>query len=319
LATPIGVDLERIYVSSPFGVAALDQETGVAIWEEEPSTGIAGLSFVIVGDVIAVARGNTLVGLEAETGQQLWVHEATTSVETLTASEPGGLFTTDGERVFSYDSQNGSIIWDVPTDPGGLIVLEAAIGLVCTERLVSPPADARLTCYDQSNGMFRWARFLHSPPWIALTPTDVIVAGLELDEGPGLMGLDRNSGQASWKRPGLSGNSPAVSYEDDVLYTCAEGCTAVSGDEGEILWHTDLEKPVGAPSQSGTTIGVVAFLSEPNPLYVLDATTGILRAAVLPDLSEDSGGFCGTPAIDGNLIFVFTCGGTLYAYRISSL
>lgn len=296
-------------------MAALDRETGETLWEagEVGTVGLVGLPYVVANGVIVVARDDALVGLRATSGQVLYVREGTVT-DVLTDSDPDGLFATDGETIVSYDPLTGATRWTAALEGGGDVLLSAGRDLVCAERLVSPLTASRVTCYDSSDGSVRWSRLIHPPPWIAITGTRVVVAGLELGEGSGWMGLDPETGETVWKNAGLSGNGPAIARQGDALYACARECIAVRVSDGGVLWRRSLDQEVGSPAIGGESIFVVGFLSAQNPLYILDNSSGVLRDQIVPDSTEPSG-FCGTPATSGDLLFVFGCRGTLYAYR----
>lgn len=313
LDRPLQADGSRVYLSTPAGVAALDRETGELIWEAVNTVGLVGLPYVVVGGVVVVGRGNTLVGLRASDGEVLY-ERTETATAALVGSEPDGLFATDGETVVSYDPLSGATRWSAPLERGENVQMSARKDLVCVLSVF------QLTCYDRSEGSVLWSRFVHPPPWLAVTETRVVVAGLAVREGSGWMGIDPETGEIVWKDSGLAdfaqwGRGPAESRQGDVLYACATACVAVRASDGAVLWRTSMGQKTGAPTVGEEFVFVTGFLGEQNPLYVLDATNGVLRDRILPGVSEPRG-FCGTPATSGDLLFVFGCFGTLNAYRI---
>lgn len=314
-------DANRVYLSTPGGVAALDGATGETIWEA-PGTGTAGLvgpPYAVVGDIVIVDRGGALAGLRATSGELLWNREDTPT-GALIGSEPDGLYATDGETVVSYDPLTGTPRWSAPLEPGGTTIgLSAGAELVCALRLVSPPTHSRLTCFARSDGSVLWSHFVNPPPWVAITATRVVVAGLDPGEGPGWMGLDPLTGETIWKIADLSTEPPVLSDPRDVLYGCRGECVAVRGSDGDVLWRTDLGEEAGPVAVGENSVFVVGSRDDPGSLHVLDATTGSFRTQVLPDASEEPGGFCGAPAVGADLLFAFGCRGNLHAYRISSL
>lgn len=309
LAQPLRADASRVYVSTRDGVAAVDRETGELVWEALPTIGLVGPPYVVTSGIVVIALEQTLIGLRASDGELLY-ERTDTPAQALTNAEPDGLFATNGETVVvSYDPETGTTRWSAPLDQGENVKLYAGSDLVCAVSV------SQLTCFKVSDGSRLWSRLVHAPPWLAISDTHVIVAGLEFGEGPGLMALDSETGEPAWKNPGLPGSGSALSAGGDVFFACATECVAVRVSDGQELWRASLGQEVGAPTVGDDSVFVVGFLGEQNPLFLLDATSGLVGDTILPDMSEPSG-FCGTAATSEALLFVFGCRGTLYAYQI---
>lgn len=171
-----------------------------------------------------------------------------------------------------------------------------------------------ITCYDRVSGEEVWSRFIRGLRWIAVTDR-VVVAGLGAGEEPGWLGIDAETGETIWENPSLIGGSPALSPQANVLYSCATECLAVQAEDGVVLWRTPLNKDMGVPAANESSVYVVESERDgQGALYVFDSANGAIRERIVPGPAE-GGGFCGTPAVSGDMLFVFGCSENLHAYR----
>lgn len=320
LSTPLRAGPSRVYFSAPSGVAALDRNTGEGLWQKGSSGGLAGLDFVVAGDVVAMARRDVLTGVRAGTGEVLWTIPIGLPLHSFAAAETTPIVAADRDILHGYDPESGALVWTRPLGIGGRVNVAIGSGLACAERLVSPPADARIECFDAATGSPRWERFVGSPGGLAIAPGRVVLAGGESGREPGWTGLDSTTGTTVWKSPEMDGlGGPILSDDGVVAVGCASepggGCVALRTADGTVLWHVELDGLVDGPAVAGGSVYAVAG-ERPRPLFVLDLATGAVAERIDPD-PLDAGGFCAAPAARDGMVFVFGCSGYVYAFDAS--
>lgn len=293
---------------------------GEIVWEENTTgSGLIGPAYLVV-DGVVVAAHDGLVGFRAQDGERLWA-ALESAPQVMTAAEQEGLFTTDGEDLVAVDILTGIERWRTPLADGGLVNLGSGAGLICAERLIFAPGDARVECFSSSDGSRRWVRFVGTAQWVAIARGLVILAGGEEEGEPGWIALNPDTGETVWvTSQDLPSLGPEIS-EGDVIYTCGDpsqtrrDCAAVRAEDGAVLWQRGLAGvPVSAPVLGGESLYVIVLLDDGRQvLFALERTTGSIRSQLDP--GEEVRGFCANPETIGNLVFAFGCAGYLLAYE----
>lgn len=316
-ASPSGlvVDSQRIYGSGSCGAYALDRFTGEALWCEGRGPRFGPL-FVVARDVVVTSVSGVLRGFRTSTGELLWTRGDVPS-QSLVAAEDHGLAATDGSTVAAYDPETGATRWRVPMEDGGGVNMALGSGLACAERLVVPPGDARIECWDAATGEALWSRFVGSPAWIVIVGDRLVLAGGETERESGWIGLDARTGETVWKSPVPANRGPALSESGEVVYACSGSeCLAVETRDGSVLWRRAFEGQEGGPAVARDRLYVLAADGSPRAsLLVLDAASGATRERIDPDPFDDSG-FFGTPAGQGDRVYVHGAFDHLYAFRL---
>lgn len=302
-ARPLLVDEERVYLSNPSGVAAMDQATGSFLWQKGESAGLAGLPYVVVGGIVAMAREVTLTAVRADAGEVLWTHDGLPN-GMLTVSESNGLYATDGSSVVAYDLDNGALRWSRDLIGSGNVLLSASDAMVCAEIL------AYVECWDASTGDRLWSRPIDFADWLLVTDEQVI-SGSQT----GWSAFDARTGGTLWENTIESFSAPAISDDDRLAFACSSStCTAIGMDDGRIAWSVSFDGRIGAPAVGGDSVYVTVSTETRSTLLVLDATTGAVRERILPDPYD--GEFSSrSPVIGTEFVFLFGGFGNLYVFE----
>lgn len=299
-ASRLRADTDRVYVSSPGGVAAMDQATGEWLWQKGRTAGLAGPPYVVVEGVVVMARGATLTALRAVDGEILWSRDGALT-GFLTAGEGGGFFASDGRNVAGYDLESGATRWTRELIGSGNVAIAAGESLVCAEIL------AYVECWEPSSGDPLWSRPTEFANWLAIVGDRVILGAQS-----GWTAFDGKTGAMLWQTAVTTFNSPALVEGGDSVFACSSAeCVALRVSDGQFAWRTAIPHPA-SPATDGEFVYVVGWLDDSSSLYVLDAGTGAIRERILPD--PFYGGFGGAPVVGKDLVFVYGGFGHLYAF-----
>lgn len=317
LPGPLLADADYVYVSSPGGIAAFNGETGEYLWAEDASLGLAGFPFDVVGGVVVVGREDILNGRRSSNGGLLWTRQGVPN-RGLTTAEPDLLFASDGDSIAAYDPQTGDTRWTRALPTQGRATIESTEDVVCAGQAIV--GGILIACWRISDGLSLWSRPFERALWLAVVGDRVVVPAGESQGESGWTGVDARTGTTLWRSALPSTGPPAISRDTGNIYSCTQGgaseCLAVQVEDGVAVWRKSLDEEVNPPATGGGNVSVVPRSdSGPASLLVLDADSGELRERIDPDPLDDFG-FCATPAVSGEMVFVFGCYGYIYAFRV---
>ena len=299
--TDLRLDADRLYMSGPGGVAAIDQSTGEWLWQEGSTGGLAGPRYVLVGGTAVMAHQGTLTALRAVDGEVLWSRSVPFD-RSLTAGDDARFFASDGSNIAAFDLATGATRWTRELIGSGNVVIAASEDLVCAEIL------AFVECWEPSTGDPVWSAPTDFANWFAIVG-DRVILGAE----SGWTALDGETGAVLWQTAVMTLNSPAVVERGHSVFGCSSTeCLAVRMSDGEIAWRTAIPDPA-SPATDGESVYVVSWLDDMSSVYVLDVVTGATRERFLPD--PFYGGFGGTPTVGEDLVYVYGGLGHLYAFE----
>lgn len=282
-----------LFVVGACPVAGIDPATGSVEWEVEGPCGVRlPPRFIVLGDV-AVAAAAGLYAVDARTGTTLW--NRTDALNGAVIGDAESVYASDGEDLVAYDLWTGEERWRTALEPGGRVNLGAGAGVVCAERLISPPGRGWIECFSIADGSRRWAREVGGAAWLEVTDSVVVVAGGDREYETGWVGLDPATGETRWRRSGeFPTSDPAMSPDGNVLYACglrgdaAGTCLAIRAADGAVLWVHETDQAVhGDPILWNESLLVIGSSDDASGLtqsvvLVLDRTTGAERSRLRP-------------------------------------
>lgn len=313
LAPMWGGDERRFFVAAG-GIYALDPESGSPLWDSPG--GRVGPEFQVIGDLLVVEQGG-LKGVRAADGTAIWDRPGAPVGGVLgTVSE--GVVSTDGEVLAAFDLGTGRERWRVTLEPGGGVNMAVGEGVACTERL-SPRGDAVVQCFRADDGTPIWTRRMESAAWIAIVGGLLVLAGGEIVAEPGWVAVKPATGETVWKRTDLPVLWAVHERGRGILVACDSGsgrCFAVRASDGSVVWEASIGADLGGMIAAS---GRLLVFAPPYPLtdtiHVIDLETGARRGAIVSDHPGVTG-FCSGPAVSGDRMLVYGCGGFLLAYRL---
>ncbi|CAN5771170.1 hypothetical protein BH20GEM1_BH20GEM1_13110 [soil metagenome] len=289
-------DAERFYMSGPGGVGAVNPATGDRLWVRGSLNGLAGPRYALLGDRVVIAGATGLSVVRAADGELLWSREDVPN-QTISASVPGGLFTSENDVVMAFDPPTGATLWSKELIGSGNVALAANADLVCAEIL------AYVECWHPATGDPAWARATDFGAWLAIGGGVVILGSATLQ-----MAMNTESGEVVWEVSIGASSPPVFSEDEEHAFACSDSeCIAIRTADGGIAWRVSFEDSVSEPAVEGGLLYVRAGVPPgPTSLYVLDAMSGATQERILPDPFDT--GFCGAPAVTAEHLAVIGCG-----------
>lgn len=245
----------------PTSPAAITLENGELplLWERRISSQLHRAAPVRWEDNLLVSLRCEDIGaatglccLDATTGERRWEHRTDASVKNSAAVSADGLcaLISSPGRLYLLDAATGSRRWevDLPEYPSRWIHLSPAIA----DGAVYAGAKAGYGAYELDSGRQQWYTPLDSSDAWPSYATPVVFGPLliVLQQGRGLLALERRSGEIVWERefrPGYQYGAPVL--VDDLLVSggAPEHLVVLRAASGETIWEREgLEKyPTG--------------------------------------------------------------------------
>lgn len=315
--SPIAAGGRLVIAGSDGSVAALDPDTGNAIWQggagEPVSAGVGS-----DGRVAAlVTRQNQLVVFEA--GKEIWRQRMSAQVVTAPLVAGGRVFVLAGDRTAAaYDATSGHRLWSI-VRPGDPLLLRQPGVLTAVGDTLVVGFSGRLFGLNPNNGSTRWEAPIASPRGTNDVERLVDLVGPFSREGSSIcvrayqtaIGcVDTSRGSVQWTRP-ASGFTGVHGNDTTLFGTESDGrVIAWRRQSGERLWSVDRLKHRGltAPLALGRSVvvgdnaGMVHFLSRDD-------------GTLLNRLSTDGSPVVVAPLRVGETLVVVTRNGGVFGFR----
>ena len=296
-----------VYISSWYGVYALNAETGALLWKFAPSNGDTLYSDPAVADgtLFVGADYSGLYALNAQTGDLLWNYTSTNDWVTTPVTVDGLVYFGDREGYYyALNGHSGALAWKSRLGSGNI----TSSGAVANGVLYVPGGDGNLYALNAKTGAQIW-EFVNgymdqSSPAVA---DGVVYASSWYEQN--IYALNASTGDTLWSYhlQDWIWQSPAVG--DGIVYISSRygNFYALNAYNGQLLWS--FAPSVYELSDATVANGVVYVGSAyPNNLYMLNATTGKL----LVDYA--TGGWVQDPTVVNGVIYMTSYNdGKIYA------
>lgn len=302
-------DGERVYLTYPGDIDALDVRTGDLAWSfDGEMEGFVAPGFVVAGDRVVVSWRGVLHGLDASNGVEAWTNaEAPTAytgdpatgypTDALAADDGDGFYVATEEELARIDPASGELVWRIEPEGDGSIALAVHPGGVCLRR--SPIVTVR--CYERTDGALALdlGQVDIGPPG-ALR---IVGSRLIVDASDAWIAFDLERDAESWRVDDLP-SLGASARIGEVLYACepTRGCAAVDTRDGALRWRASPSWP-SAPASSESAVFLVDQDDPRGDVTVLDPASGEVVDAIRPG---NESRFVYPPAWGGGILFAAT-------------
>lgn len=230
---------------------------------------------VISGDVIVVASGNELHGLDVHKGVLKWYESFKADGDiwgTPAVHDGKAYFGTLGHILYAVDLESGEEVWKKKF--GGTI---ASTPLIVDDTLYIGTFENKFYALDVSSGEAKWDQPFEAENWFYTSPvySDSVVFVGSLDHS--VYAIDAVTGQAKWSRPHGTGGAirAALLIVENVLIVASKDgfVYGLNPETGMDEWPRQnvMKKVLADIYAEGSTVYV---LNDNNVLYALDTENG---------------------------------------------
>jgi len=335
------LDGDAIYAVDYEGlVVAMDNKTGKKLWTRKVNKAEQGAwawlkSFFVASDPnreivggIAAENGLLLVAtyagevmaLSKDTGDELWRKQLPGEVVSAPRTNGNVVATqTVNGKLFALDAKTGEQLWFYDSPPPVLTLRGTPSPIVTDTAIYTGFSNGRMMAFNPTNGLILWEQRIASPKGRSELERMVDIHSSPLiNDGVIYVGtyqgrisaLARGTGKPLWGQDGSTSENLALS-SDKLFVAHADGkVVAYNSTTGEQLWSNDkmLRRGLNGPQVFGDYVAVVDFKGY---MHVLNQTDGEFAARVRVDRK----GARAPMLTDGEILYVFTNGGKLIAYR----
>jgi outer membrane protein assembly factor BamB len=321
LALTPATDGSRLFVGDHDGrVSAFDAAKGNRLWRTKTNLPLSAGPAVNASVVVMGSSDGDIVAFDPKDGHELWRTSVSSEVLASPAvtSDLALVRTVDG-KLIALRLEDGDEVWFVQQSVPRLSVRGTGAPVVDGRRVVCGFDNGRLAAYDLGDGSLIWDILLAPPSGrtevdrlsdlnatIQIVGEDIYVVGYQSS----LSAVAIESGQILWSRD-ISSHA-GVSVDLSNLYVSGEGSKlyAVVRRSGRELWHKEtlLNRDITGPTGYKSSVVVGDF---DGYVHWFDSTTGEPQARV----RAGSDRVLAPPLIVGEMLYVLTEGGKLYAFK----
>ena len=335
LSSPVTAD-GRVFIThasrgslSSAALVALDLHTGSELWRQPTGAEVKGTPALGGGKVVVLASNGVVKAFDAATGALVWHTALGDSAERHDLTSPtisdGVVFAGGVAWTAALDLETGATLWERSLgDDGDWLATIYSVPIVSGSRVIYGVYSG-LHVLDRTTGATIWSRATddretYRSPAVA---GGVIYGAGDTFGSQLLRAFDLDSGAELWSAPyplGNSNSAPAVS-ESLILIGSGNGhLEAFSRTDGHSVWSREVGPPIacGRPYARDVSTVTSSPLVAGEHAYV-GADDGVLRAVRVADGSVAWSTQLGapirsSPAASGNVLFIATTDGTLFAF-----
>lgn len=325
---------DKVFAASRFGeVVAFDKESGDELWdiqlaEKIDDSWLSGRRSALISGGLTVEGEQLFLGTErglvyslnSETGEENWKISVGGEVLAPPVVDDNVLVVnTQSGKVYGLNAETGEELWNFknlvpPLTLRGLGSPSTANGGV----FLGTP-DGKLTALILHRGYQLWEEQVTAPTGtndlerMVDVDADTIVAGdtvYAVAYNGDLMAANIRTGQEVWKRPYSSYQGMTLDGFQLYLSNTSSFVYAVDRRDATELWaNLELEnRQITTPAYVGRYVVVGDF---EGYLHWLDANTG----SFVSRMHVDSDGFYSAPVVDGDVLYIQSRDGDIYAIK----
>ncbi|GGA65641.1 outer membrane protein assembly factor BamB [Neiella marina] len=328
------VGYDKVFAASRDGVVkALDQATGDTVWEvhvgeRDTDRWFGGYRSAMVSGAVTVAYKKVflgtergfVIGLDAETGEEAWRVAVAGEVLAPPAVANGIVVAnTLSGKIFGIDAESGEELWSFEGAVPPLTLRGSGTPAIDNGAVFAGTSDGKLTAIFLERGFQIWEEQVTLPVGtndlerMVDVDADVLTGGdtvYAVAYNGDLVAAEMRSGRERWKRPYSSYQGMVMDGFQIYLSSSSSYVFAIDRRDATELWaNRELEnRQITTPAFVSRYVIVGDF---EGYLHWLDANTGQFMAR----MHIDSDGLYATPVIDGDVAYLQTRGGDVYAIK----
>jgi outer membrane protein assembly factor BamB len=303
---------DRVFVGSRGGVLyALERASGELLWKAAVGS-MSAKPLVDRGRIYVGNDDGYLICIDAQDGGELWRYSTRGSIlRTPVVAEDMVFFSNDSDQVYALDQAKGTFRWQYKADVPEEYTLRGHAGVaVSGGLLVTGFANGTVVALRTTTGSVAWMtsikggaeRFVDVDARPAIVDDTVYTSSA----AGGVYALDLTTGVVRWRIDVK--NAGSVVVDDGQLFFAAADEGLFAADiRGNIGWRQGT-RGGGEPADPLLAGDVVVFSLAADGVYLVDKRTGEVHEYFDPGY-----GVSATPEWTGDMMYVLSNGGVLYA------
>jgi outer membrane protein assembly factor BamB len=313
----------RIYVGSVGGALWALTAGGGRVWRYDARAAIECQPALDPreNELYFGTESGVIHALRASDGQLRWRARVNGPVRRVPVLAADAVYViTEMDAVVALSRESGEQLWAYRREPPDGFTITGHAGLIATEgRLITGFSDGTVVALDPASGDLIWERetaldlddVVEGTPRFVDVDTTPVVHGDSIyvaSFAAGLYEIDASSGSVRWHDPERTGIIALAASADALVIASADtGLTALDLEERSVLWRRRMQR--GAPGDPRISGGTVLVGESQGAFVALSMANGNELGRV-----EAGDGFSATAAIHGELGFVVSNGGSLFAF-----
>jgi outer membrane protein assembly factor BamB len=309
------IDDDTLYIGSRGGdFLALDPWTGAIRWKRRVGS-VSSRPLVQQGRVYLGTDDGLLVCLDGEDGAERWRYSTKGGIlRQPVLSGDMLLFSNDADVVYALDATTGAFRWQYKADMPEEYTLRGHAGVTVADDLAFTAfANGTMVALRTATGSVAWMTSLKgSADRFVDVDCRPVVDGdtvYAASSAGGVFALDRTTGLVRWRLP-MEGVG-SLQLAGDRLYAIAAELGVYAIDrQGNVVWRQGL-RDAGEPADPVISEDYLIYALSRSGLFVADKATGRIHQFLDPGY-----GVSATPTVDGDMMYVLSNGGILYALQL---
>ncbi len=307
---------DRLFVASRGGVLyALDRKDGKLVWKKK----VGAVSTTPLVDRGRIYLGNDdgiMLCLDTFDGSEKWRYATRGAIlRTPVLADDMLAFSNDSDTVYALDVDTGKFRWQFKADMPEEFTLRGHAGVtVSGDLVITGFANGTVVALRKATGSVAWMTSIKGPDdtFVDVDSRPDVVGDtvFAASASGGVHALDRTTGLVRWRIP-VEGAGTVV-HDGDRLYFAAANQGLYSADlEGNVFWRQGV-RGGGEPADPVVSGEYVIFALSADGVFIADKNTGKVHQYFDPGY-----GVSAPPAIHGDMMYVLSNGGVLYALSVA--
>ena len=316
---------DRVYIGTSNGDFYAFTNTGRRVYRYDPEAGVEAAPAVDLewGEVYLASEDGMVHALRGRDGEVRWKESAGGPVrQTPVLSGDAIYVVTESDQVVALSRESGELLWNYERESEQEFAITGHAGLtLADDKLITGLTDGTVVALGADDGAVIWER----PTQIDVdASTNEPIRFFDVDTTPvvdgetvyaasfaaGIYALSLSNGSVEWRigeRTGVTGLALAGRFL--IAASADDGLLVLDHRTRELVWGRILDR--GSPSQPIVAGPLVIFGESQGSLIAMHLQRGEEVARV-----EAGTGFSAPVSIAGNLGWVLSNGGSLFAFSL---